>query len=109
MKKIFAFTLSEVLITLTIIGIVAAITLPVLNNELQDMEYKAALKKNYSVLQQAFALSYGYDYDDFRDWNFVHSTNFTKEVTDTLSKHLNIIKICGNKAGCFAQAKAKKR
>ena len=102
MKKIFAFTLSEVLITLTIIGIVAAITLPVLNNELQDMEY-------YSVLQQAFALSYGYDYDDFRDWNFVHSTNFTKEVTDTLSKHLNIIKICGNKAGCFAQAKAKKR
>ncbi|MDR1326953.1 MAG: type II secretion system GspH family protein [Heliobacteriaceae bacterium] len=52
MKK--AFTLSEVLITLGIIGVVAALTLPGLINSLQKRELQIALKKNYSVISQAF-------------------------------------------------------
>lgn len=51
-----AFTLAEVLITLGIIGIVAALTLPSLVNNVNGRQYEAALKKNYSVIQQAFAL-----------------------------------------------------
>lgn len=35
MKKVFAFTLAEVLITLGIIGIVAAMTIPTLINNYQ--------------------------------------------------------------------------
>ena len=49
-----AFTLAEVLITLGIIGIVAAMTLPVLITQNQNKALEASLKKNYSVLQQAF-------------------------------------------------------
>lgn len=51
MKK--GFTLAEVLITLGIIGIVAALTIPTLMNNIQDNEFKNKLKKEYSVLAQA--------------------------------------------------------
>ncbi len=48
------FTLAEVLITLGIIGVVAAMTLPAMINKTQDKEFKVAYKKAYSSLSQAF-------------------------------------------------------
>jgi len=50
--KDFAFTLAEILITLGIIGVVAAITIPALINNIQDTQYKTAFKKEYSILSQ---------------------------------------------------------
>lgn len=47
-----AFTLAEVLIVLGIIGIVAEMTIPTLMKSTQNAEYKAGLKKAYSVLSQ---------------------------------------------------------
>lgn len=55
MKK-FAFTLAEVLITLGIIGTVAAMTLPSLITRNQNKALEAGLKKNYSIIQQAFEM-----------------------------------------------------
>lgn len=51
MKK--AFTLAEVLITLGIIGVVAAMTLPALVNQTRGKELETALQKAYSILQQS--------------------------------------------------------
>ena len=51
-----AFTLAEVLITLGIIGVVAAMTLPSLINNTEKQERREALKKAYSVLQQALLM-----------------------------------------------------
>lgn len=48
-----AFTMAEVLITIGIIGVVAAMTLPSLISKHQKTELETALKKNYSVMQQA--------------------------------------------------------
>lgn len=48
-----AFTLAEVLITLGIIGVVAAMTIPILMNNIQDQQYKTAYKKAYSTVSQA--------------------------------------------------------
>lgn len=48
------FTLAEVLITLGIIGIIAAITIPSLIKNTQETEYKIAYRKAYSVATQAF-------------------------------------------------------
>lgn len=48
-----AFTLAEVLITLAIIGVVAAITIPSLNNNINKQDTVAKVKKAYSVLSQA--------------------------------------------------------
>jgi len=44
--------LAEVLITLGIIGVVAAVTLPSIITNIQNRGYVEGLKKNYSVLQQ---------------------------------------------------------
>ena len=46
------FTLAEVLVTLGIIGVVAAMTLPTLINDKQNKELEAAFKKSYSLLAQ---------------------------------------------------------
>ena len=49
-----AFTLAEVLITLGIIGVVAAITMPTLINNYQKKAAITAAKKAYSTLSQAY-------------------------------------------------------
>ena len=49
-----AFTLAEVLITLGIIGVVAAMTLPTLIQEQNNKALEAAFKKSYANLNNAF-------------------------------------------------------
>ena len=56
MKK--AFTLAEVLITLGIIGIVAAMTLPTVINNIQDKQFRTMFKKQYSIINQALLMTY---------------------------------------------------
>lgn len=51
------FTLAEVLITLGIIGIVAALTLPTLIQKQQEKETVVKLKKFYTVMDQAIKMS----------------------------------------------------
>lgn len=53
MKKVFrGFTLAEVLITLGVIGVVAAMTIPTLISNYQKRQYVTQLKKDYSLFQQ---------------------------------------------------------
>lgn len=55
MKKINknkAFTLGEVLITLTIIGVVSAITMPVLLQSVHKKTFEASIKKFYNIYSQ---------------------------------------------------------
>ena len=54
MKKINAFTLAEVLITLGIIGVVAAITIPGLISNYKAQRSRSQFLKVYSTLQQVF-------------------------------------------------------
>ena len=58
LKKKFAFTLAETLITLGIIGIVAAMTIPTLVTNYQKKQTVTKLQKAISVLNQAYKLSY---------------------------------------------------
>ena len=51
-KKV-AFTLAEILVTLGIIGVVAAFTLPILIKNYQMKSFEVAFKKQYSVLNNA--------------------------------------------------------
>lgn len=73
-----AFTLSEVLITLGIIGMVAALTMPAVIANYQKQETVSRLQKVYSVLSQAVKraeLSEG----EIKYWNFSLSPeNFYK-------------------------------
>lgn len=63
--KKHAFTLAEVLITLGIIGIVAALTIPNLMTNTKKKQYVARFKKTISTLSNAARMSfelYGYDF-----------------------------------------------
>lgn len=51
------FTLAEVLITLGVIGVVAAMTLPSLVNKYQAKVLETGLKKSYANLQNAYTLT----------------------------------------------------
>ncbi len=53
-KKLAAFTLAEVLITLAIIGVVAALTIPTVITNYQKKMYVTQLKKSYNNLSNAF-------------------------------------------------------
>ena len=55
-SKKAAFTLAEVLITLGIIGVVAAMTIPTLISNMQDFVYKNAYKAAFSDVNQAFKM-----------------------------------------------------
>ena len=56
LHKKSAFTLAEVLITLGIIGVVAALTLPTVINKVQSMILKNQFKKAYSTFYNAMKL-----------------------------------------------------
>ena len=56
-----AFTLAEVLITLMIIGIVAALTIPSVISNYQQQEFKTGLKKAVSVLNEAIQTNIAMD------------------------------------------------
>ncbi|MBP3924529.1 type II secretion system protein [bacterium] len=72
-KKV-AFTLAEVLITLGIIGIVAAMTLPALITKYQKQVTVNRLKHAYSVLSQAVKLSEVYN-GPIDNWDFPEERN----------------------------------
>ena len=55
--KSAAFTLAEVLITLGIIGVVAALTMPALIQQQHKLVVETRLKKFYSVINQAITMS----------------------------------------------------
>lgn len=61
------FTLSEVLITLGIIGIIAAITMPLLVQKNNNRVVETRLKKFYSAINQAIILA-EVDYGDKKYW-----------------------------------------
>ena len=74
MKKRNAFTLAEVLITLGIIGIVAAMTMPTVINKGREKETVSKLKKMHSVLNQAFMMAVN-DKGTPDQWGFVASNS----------------------------------
>ena len=51
-----AFTLAEVLITLIVIGVVAAITVPILHNDTADKKWNVARQKAQATIGEAFRL-----------------------------------------------------
>ena len=68
MNNKFAFTLAEVLITLGIIGIVAAMTIPTLLTNYQKKSTAIKAKKAYAELLQAIKLS-EYDNESIESWD----------------------------------------
>lgn len=65
------FTLAEVLITLGIIGVVAAMTLPTIVTKYQKKIFVTRLKQTYSILNQAISRAEA-DYGDTAYWDLTN-------------------------------------
>ena len=95
-----AFTLAEVLITLAIIGIVAAMTIPTLVSKFQDKALVSQFKKTYSLLNQALQLTNyqnGVEYKCYTNKPESGSQNYyeysqCREFRDTFFKNLKYVK-----------------
>lgn len=89
-----AFTLSEVLITLVIIGVVVAITVPALLISMENQHYKVAYRKAWSDLARATLSSIAFYEFPFRETKYDRTT--TMEEWACLKKNLISIKVCEN-------------
>ncbi len=69
-KTAKGFTLAEVLITLVVIGIIAAITVPLLMANHKRTETVTRLKKAYTTITNAIKLSEVENGLSFKDWDY---------------------------------------
>ena len=98
-RKRTAFTLAEVLITLGIIGIVAAMTLPILIQNHQKRVAVERLKKEYSLLQQALKM---YQADNNVDFDEFDTTLSADEFMHTyILPYVQTIGECENSTKCY--------
>lgn len=81
------FTLAEVLITLGIIGIVAAMTLPALVQKNHTLTVETRLKKFYTTINQAINQAQA-EYGDKENWIIENNTTFYEHY---LKKYLKTI------------------
>lgn len=97
-----AFTLAEVLITLGIIGIVAAITMPTLIENHREKVTVTRLKKVYSILSQAYMSAFSENVS-IAEWGL--GERFSKEgaqaIAEKMIPYLKLSKDCGFEKGCF--------
>ncbi len=92
-----AFTLAEVLITLAIIGVVAALTIPVVVKNYKDQQAVVKLKKAYSTLSNTTNLIISQE-GAVKNWN-----TSTQNVYNLYKKNLKVSKDCGPNPGCMPQ------
>lgn len=99
MKK--GFTLAEVLITLGIIGVVAAMTMPTLINNHREKETVVKLKKLNSTLQNAYNIMRQEEYGSSINSILDYGTN--DEFIDNFTKYLKVQNVCheGELDDCF--------
>ncbi|MBR6098398.1 type II secretion system protein [bacterium] len=99
-RKKAAFTLAEVLITLGIIGVVAALTMPMLIQSYQERTTVSRVKKMYTTLANAYNLYLA------EDNHFLETTanpDDATKVADIFKPYLNISKDCGTSStACLA-------
>lgn len=89
------FTLAEVLITLVIIGVIAAMTIPTLINKTNEQETVTAVKKAYSVLGQAYQKVIAENGEIIPSTLGENAVDAAKTIGEMLSKQINTQEICG--------------
>lgn len=107
MRKVIAFTLAEILIVISIIGLVAEATIPVLVQDTKEKITVVKLKKVHSVLAQAVLMASA-ENGPIPDWidRSLVSSDGNKASVEAIIKiilpYLRVVKVCGfDEDGCF--------
>ena len=111
-KKV-AFTLAEILITLGIIGIVAAMTIPTLISKYQEKVLENQFKRSYAIINQALLSAhsqFGYIPKCYysSDGGSIQEESQCKALTEEFLASLKIVKTCKDHAfenGCVPEYK----
>lgn len=91
--KSFAFTLAEVLITLGIIGVVAAITLPTLMHEYKIRQYKTGFWRTSSLIQSALKeTANDFGYDNYEDLYYICGDLSSSKINNCLTENTELFK-----------------
>ncbi|MBR1943298.1 type II secretion system protein [bacterium] len=93
-----ALTLAETLIVMGIIGVVAALTLPNLNNSTGEKEKVAKVKKLYSNIEDAFGRAQAV-YGPYSEWSITSDENGCKKAGERITEFMKISKDCGYQPG----------
>lgn len=109
-NKQSAFTLAEVLITLAIIGVVAALTIPNLVMKYKEKATVTKVQKAYSVINSAYKMALANN-GELSTWGFTKNSTIEEDeegnsylagdtmkniniLWNTIGKHLNIVDKC---------------
>ena len=91
MKRKQGFTLAEVLITLTIIGVISALTLPAIQSNTAASRNRAALKNTMAILSQAAQNNMATE-----GWNYSHIVDDCGDVAAAREQNsMDNYSICG--------------
>ena len=93
----FAFTLAEVLITLGIIGVVAALVIPTFVRKYQYQVYATKLAEDYAILSNAIKMAEK-EYGPQETWEFPDTSDYENFINTHLKPYLKTIdNQCTNK------------
>lgn len=110
-RKHNAFTLAEVLITLGIIGVVAAMTLPIVVSKYQERVTVTKVKKIYSNLSNAYLLAKSKNGAP-SSWATTNSTSgnsyaASRDLALPIIQNMKLVKDCQSDSGCFPDGSVK--
>jgi len=94
-KLVKSFTLSEVLIALVIIGIIAAITIPIVMTKIKETQFKTAYKKSYSDLSNV--IQKAVFNNEIQDRTESYNRNATSSEWAAIKNGFSISKECDRK------------
>ena len=101
-KKKAAFTLAEVLITLGVIGVVAAMTIPTLISKIQKQQIESQIRENYSSIAQVMKMA---ENDDIGPVNIDLSNGslaINKKWFETyIVPYMKVEQVCYSTGGCW--------
>ncbi len=96
-NKKFGFTLAEVLVTLAIVGVVAAMTIPALRKTSEEAATASVVTKAYSTVANATkAIQNTNGAIRFLPWNDLASV-----MDQYYIPQMNVMRNCKNNGGCF--------
>ena len=98
-----AFTLAEVLITLGIIGVVAAMTMPSVIGHYKKQETISKLKKAYTSINQALKMS-EIDNGEYEYWDEGFGLGAEQYLQKYWLPYFNVLKICKSYDECGYQS-----